>query len=195
MGRMFLYWGDDGTNLVTELQSSDMKYDCSDNEDDCVIMQFTGLLDKNGKEIYEGDLLKTPMGHIGEIRWCTVTEYAAIKSNNKELDLFEYTGFGFFNLKMNKAYHLDNSISVGEIIGSLYENPEFIKTLPTETIEVNGCKGCIFHESGLFEHVCRHPKYEQPTFAYSSIKKLFTTCPLKKSSLTIKLKQNEPAGN
>ena len=69
---------------------------------------------------------------------------------------------------------------------------DFINTLPTEVVEVTGCDGCIFHENGFpFEHICRHPKYEQPTFAKTSIKKLFTTCPLKKASLTIKLKQND----
>lgn len=81
------------------------------------LMQYTGLKDKNGKEIYEGDvvqhLVKSRMYPDGQIRHNTI----------------EWTD----DLEMDNSWGSHSSgfyMPIGadwEIIGNIYENPELIK--------------------------------------------------------------------
>ena len=76
---------------------------------DVEVMQYTGLPDKNGKEIYEGDIVK--LDH-----W---------KPNIWQVG-FDRGGFCFFNKKKVFA-HDAKYLEKCEIIGNIYENPELLK--------------------------------------------------------------------
>jgi hypothetical protein len=67
------------------------------------IMQFTGLLDKTGKEIWEGDIVKDSFGHFTK-------------------EVVEMTPY-FFHEYIE--YGLENATI--EVIGNIYENPELLK--------------------------------------------------------------------
>lgn len=81
---------------------------------DVIPMQFTGLLDKNGKEIYEGDILSDDNGIIAYISFC--------------IECFSYQYFydnvchscdGNFQLLEYKSEDI-------KVIGNIYENPELL---------------------------------------------------------------------
>lgn len=77
-------------------------------------MQFTGLHDKNGKEIYEGDTVK----YI----------YPYRRNNGKVYDTNRKQVVKWVNSRQHTGFNLGNP-NVGnlEVIGNIYENPELIK--------------------------------------------------------------------
>lgn len=93
-----------------------------EGENDPIMMQFTGLQDKNGVDIYEGDILSD---------WVK-TDEGLIKSHNQV----------FWNL-FTASYHLDHSFNQDKsssrelwqeindfkykISGNIYQNPELLK--------------------------------------------------------------------
>lgn len=77
----------------------------------CILMQYTGLKDKNGKEIYEGDI----------VRWYPQRRKNHIDVVIKYLDYWARFDFGDW-------YELDfpNTDKESLVIGNIYENPELL---------------------------------------------------------------------
>ena len=81
-----------------------------------LLMQFTGLHDKNGKEIWEGDILRSVYGEADNIAGVVV-----------------YCAFEFIIQRpRRKSWHqfgpiVDEEGHGYEVLGNIYENPELLK--------------------------------------------------------------------
>ena len=80
-------------------------------DENIILMQSTGLRDKNGKEIFEGDVLETKDGLLDG-----VVEYRT------DLGMWTNSLFRYNNFK-----RLCNVADSTYIIGNIYENPELLE--------------------------------------------------------------------
>lgn len=87
--------------------------------EDYVIQQFTGILDKNNKEIYEGDICTI------EVEGFDGCQGKIIRSKIKnEVRIVEFMNCGSWNISQ---CGWGFCVYVYEIIGNIFENPELIK--------------------------------------------------------------------
>jgi uncharacterized phage protein (TIGR01671 family) len=90
---------------------------------DVELMQFTGLKDKNGKEIYEGDIVKSEYGV------CYLTNmYPCFRNNTQRVRIFEVKydneNACYTSLQQPRDNNFDYCF---EIIGNIFENPNLLK--------------------------------------------------------------------
>lgn len=108
--------------------------------EDCILMQCTGLKDKNGKLIYEGDILKVKLGgypkssFINEAviwdrkRW-VLAHKRNCKGTPKECQHCKHCE----RIEARKEWFFQTgdtnfkSFYMNEIIGNIYENPELLE--------------------------------------------------------------------
>ena len=83
-------------------------------EPDIVLMQSTGLHGKNGKEIYEGDIIRFGLG----------------ENFTQEFEVFWDDEIASFGMRPEGNYiHTgiqQDRVRRGEVIGNIYENPELL---------------------------------------------------------------------
>lgn len=111
----FRAWTDEGMMPVTRLtfagsvvyvydSETDYEYQCDSNR----LMQYTGLKDKNGVEIYEGDIVERT-----DLRWGGWT-VGGLGGDKFYQDVFDLERF----IETTHPY---------EVIGNIYENKELLK--------------------------------------------------------------------
>ena len=84
--------------------------------------QFTGLKDKNGKEIYEGDILNKEYHNL------TVSDGIGVVEMGQGNDSDGYHHGVWLGWKCGKSSLLDIN-GKAEVIGNIYENPDLLNKM------------------------------------------------------------------
>jgi len=104
------FFTDDFTDMLNEFFN--YYQNVVDDDEKLIFMQYTGLRDKNHREIYEGDIVRFENGKLGKIVWSKKDAGFAVKVDGELV---------FFDSDIDA----DNI----EVVGNIFENPELLEKL------------------------------------------------------------------
>ncbi len=84
---------------------------------DTEVLQFTGLKDRNGKEIYEGDILKYNFPYDGRLKHVSSVKFLETEASFGIKDRYE-NEIPLYRIAANNYF---------EIIGNIYENKNLLE--------------------------------------------------------------------
>ena len=97
-------------NIVVKIYNSAVDEEILFDSDEVELLQYTGLKDKNGVEIYEGDIVECFNDGLSEVLF-----------RKGSFGTLTYTSRGVDFYTFNEVY------GACEIIGNIYENPELLE--------------------------------------------------------------------
>ena len=109
---------DNGLICNMEKPTSEHKLIIPVEKSELILMQSTGLVDKEGTEVFEGDILHHQIQ----------TEYTFIVKYDK--DKGRWYGYG-----LSRTYRIDITkefLPYYKVIGNIYENPELLEEMEVE---------------------------------------------------------------